>query len=416
MRISVPKKFFPIDPGIRAQIPERILRAINYTLLPFAIAKYIGDKDYGVYAYILSMASLAMAILSMGTPNLIVAHFARYPGSRVSLMKSFLVIRLIGLCLALAFCFVVGGPSRLVLIIIVIIQFGDIFDYINQGDNRIAETFNAKSLALLIGLVLKSISIFVFENIWALIFSHIIEIFSSNLLVFHRYRCNSIPSKRFYFSPLLTRLLLKKLVPLSATTFFALLSTRIDIIFIQKMFGYDALGQYSLLVQIISSWWMLPTLAATSFLPKLAIIASNTEAAMGLNLYKYYRFFHRIGICIMLASLISSLTACYLLRLIDPNPYGPAGAVLSLSSYIASHALFQGIIIARYNLYWYGLCKTFSSTFLAVIFSVAFMPFIGLLGMPVAIVGGLAFAEFCLPFLWRHGVPKMLFPALQSVS
>ena len=216
---------------------------------------------------------------------------------------------------------------------------------------------------------------------------------------FFIYKFTSLDIRELLFSNVDKRLfrnIIKKLVPLSTTSLFTILSAKLDILIIQSRFGYSLLGQYNIFSQVILIWSIIPLMFTNYHMPRLAKSYSISVVEYKKELIKYGRIYLLIGIIISAISFLVFNIQYSLLNYNNKDIY-LASSILCLINIPLSMSLLQSSIIAINNLQLYGFIKTVLNFIIMLFLSLIFSNYLGIVGLPIAINISYITSEYILP-------------------
>ncbi len=391
---------------LKWQIIEKLLRSFTTVFISLLITNYFGAEIFGKYGYVLALTNIFIGLSNLGMPNLIVAQISKYRINRKKIISTFLKIRIITTLLIflifIIYCFF-NLRLGLLLSISVATSFLEIFENYNQGTLNIINNCKSKIIAFSVGLILKLLSIFYLNNYKLVLLIYSFEFLISYLFI---YKFSLLNFKELLFIKVDRRLfrnIVKKLVPLSTTSLFTILSAKLDILIIQSRFGYSLLGQYNIFSQVILIWSIIPLMFTNYHMPRLAKSFSISIIEYKKELIKYGRIYLLIGIIISIFSLLVFNIQYKLLDYKNSDIY-IASSILCLVNIPLSISLFQASIIAINNLQFYGFIKTILNFMIMLFLSLIFSNYLGIVGLPIAINISYITSEYILPKLFKNNI------------
>ena len=360
------------------QIIEKVLRSFTIILVNFIITSVFGSEVYGKYSYAISLTSIFIGFSNIGMPNLIVSQISKYRKNRKKIISCFLKIRIFTnslIFLAFIFYSFINLKICLLLSLCVGTSFLDIFESYNQGKLNIIRNTKAKIIAYLIGLLLKLIAIFYFNNYKLSLWIYSFEFFISYFLI---YKYSSLDFKELISYKVDIKLYkntIKRLTPLCLTTFFTILAAKLDILIIQNKFGYSLLGKYNIFSQVIILWSIIPLMLSNYHMPRLAKCYSISVIKYKKELIRYGKLYIKIG---LLTSFISIVVFNIQYQILDytNNDIYIAGIILCFVNIPLSISLLQASIIAINNLQLYCFIKTITNFIIMLICSIFLIKFL----------------------------------------
>lgn len=391
---------------LKWQIIEKLLRSFTTVFISLLITTYFGAETFGKYGYALAVTNIFIGLSNLGMPNLIVAQISKYRINRKKIINIFFKIRVFTTSI-IFLIFVIHCFYNLKLGLLLSLSVGssflEIFENYNQGNLNIINNCKSKIIAFSIGLILKLLSIFYLKNYKLVLIIYSFEFLVSYVFI---YKFSSLDLRELLFSSVDKRLLkniVKKLVPLSTTSLFTILSAKLDILIIQSRFGYSLLGQYNIFSQVILIWSIIPLMFTNYHMPRLANSYSRSVMEYKKELIKYGRIYLLIGIIITSFSFLVFNLQYNLLNYNNRDIY-IASSILCLINIPLSMSLFQSSIIAINNLQSYGFIKTILNFIIMLFLSLTFSKYLGIVGLPIAINISYITSEYILPKVLKNNI------------
>ncbi len=391
---------------LKWQIIEKLLRSFTTVFISLLITTYFGAEIFGKYGYALALTNIFIGLSNLGMPNLIVAQISKYRINRKKIINIFFKIRIFTTAI-IFLIFVIHCFYNLKLGLLLSLSVGssflEIFENYNQGTLNIIKNCKSKIVAFSIGLILKLFSIFYLKDYKLVLLIYSFEFFISYFFI---YKFTSLDIRELLFSNVDKRLfrnIIKKLVPLSTTSLFTILSAKLDILIIQSRFGYSLLGQYNIFSQVILIWSIIPLMFTNYHMPRLAKSYSTSVIEYKKELVKYGRIYLLIGIIISAISLVVFNIQYSFLNYNNREIY-LASSILCLINIPLSMSLLQSSIIAINNLQLYGFIKTVLNFIIMLFLALIFSNYFGIVGLPIAINISYITSEYILPKVLKNNI------------
>ncbi|MBF0308728.1 MAG: flippase [Magnetococcales bacterium] len=310
------------------------LRILVNIVVGMLLVRYLSPTDYGIYNYSLSLVLLFLqfSVLGMGMP---LCRRAVFSPANILLGTGFVLQGVAALfseavlCL-FVFLFIEDDTLRIIILIMSLsilttpfLLIGDYFTAINKMKyNAFAKhastgaTNAAKLLLILLGAPLAAFSgVLVIDlGVWA----------TGLVIAYRRY---GSAGSAWQFNGNTARDLLRESWPLWLSSFFFVLSSRLDQILIRHFLDDRAVGLYSAAIMVSEAWYFLPAILATAFLAKLSEMESKQPAAFASHLQELYVALALTGITIALPT---SLLAPTVIPLLFGPDYASSAVVLSI--------------------------------------------------------------------------------------
>ncbi|MAN50245.1 MAG: hypothetical protein CMD04_05460 [Flavobacteriales bacterium] len=391
---------------LKWQIIEKSLRSFTTIFISLIIANIFGTEDFGKYSYAIALTNIFIGFSSLGMPNLIVAQISKYRINSQKIISCFLKIRIVTntlIFLVFLIYMFLNFKIGLLLVLCISTSFLDIFESYNQGNLKLVDNAKSKIIAYCLGLFLKLISIFYFKNYKLVLIIYSLEISLSYFII---YKYSGLKFKKIFFDKVEINLLksvIRKLIPLSLTSLFIILTSKLDVLVIQSKFGYSLLGQYNIFSQVILIWSIIPLMFTNYHMPRLAKCYSLSVSKYKSEIIKYGKIYFFIGLIISFISLFVFNIQYQILNYNNKEIY-IAGTILCFVNIPLCISLLQASIIAINNLHFYGFLKTTLNFILMLFFSLIISDFLGIIGLPIAINLSYIFSEYILPKIIKNNI------------
>jgi len=391
---------------LKWQIIEKSLRSFTTIFISLIIANIFGSEDFGKYSYAIALTNIFIGFSTLGMPNLIVAQISKYRINSKQIISCFLKIRILTntlIFLVFLIYMFLNIKIGLFLAFCVGASFLDIFENYNQANLKLVYNAKSKIISYSLGLFLKLVSIFYFNSYKLVLIIYAFEIIVSYLII---YKYSALNFKELLFYKIEKKLLkniIRKLIPLSSTSLFVILTSKLDVLVIQNKFGYSILGQYNIFSQVILLWSIIPLMFTNYHMPRLAKCYSLSVADYKSQIIKYGKIYFVIGLIISFISIFVFNMQYQILNYNNKEIY-IAGTILCFVNIPMTISLLQASIIAINNLHFYGFIKTISNFVLMLFFSLILADYLGIIGLPIAINLSFIFSEYILPKIIRNNI------------
>ncbi|MFA6226883.1 MAG: flippase [Candidatus Paceibacterota bacterium] len=375
------------------------------------IARHLGPTNYGELSYAVSFVSIFSFIAVLGIDQVLYRDLIQYPEKRNLYMGSALGLRLGASILAIILCSTFAlwfSPKDVSLFLIFLLSISFIFNSFNIISNEFQANVQSKYpslLSLYVTIILNILKILVLvfgKGVIYLAFVLLLEsIFYAVGLLYYRTKLYKMISE-WSFSKEVAKKILHDSWPLIFSSAFALIYSRIDQIMIKNMMDAKSVGLYDAAVRLSEVWYLVPNIIVSSMFPAIINAKKISEEI-------YYRRIKKLGLILLILSIIIAIPTTLLAELIIKIIFGPAfiGAVLILQIYIWSNISTSLNMLANYYLVAENYKKTlFFSSFLGmsinVILNIFLIPKYGMAGAAFA-----TFISYSIPFAFIFTTSKI---------
>lgn len=258
---------------------EKFIRiAIGFVLFAL-ISRVLGPADFGLLSYYQTIASMLLAITSLGFDNVLINEFNKKSKHQEIFSTAFWSRVAVSIIIILAF--VIGLQFEEIPFENKIVLLTCLTSLIFQTQNTYFSYYQSQLLAsvvtkvslvsLLISSAFKIYLLYIKANIIWFAFSYSLDFFVSCLLLIlfsYKKKFVSISIKLFKFKTLLE--LLRASWPIIASSIIIVLYTRLDQIMIMKTLGPDAVAIFSVAIRISEAYVFVPAALVTSYYPLIA--------------------------------------------------------------------------------------------------------------------------------------------------
>lgn len=266
-------------------IGGRVLQLFVNLIIGVYLARYLGPDNYGSLSYVVSFIFLFSSLGVLGIDQIIVRNLVNLSDQKSVLLGTGLMLRILGASISWLIIFLVIRSCLIdqkTTMLIFVVSFSLFF----QSFNIIDLYFQSKVLSrdVVIAQVAQSIlsffiklSFIVFhaDLFWFAVAILLDAIILSLVLVFI-YVCTEGPLTLWKFDFILARDILKNSFPLFLSGIVISIYMRIDQIIIKNMLGNEALGIYSVVVNICEVFYFIPVVIANSLFPAILDAKKNT--------------------------------------------------------------------------------------------------------------------------------------------
>lgn len=256
-------------------IGNNITKIFTFILTIF-LARYLGDKGFGVLSFALAFTGLFIILIDMGLQRLILREIARdkeragkYVGNSL-IMKlglSIIVFALIAVIINLMNYPLTSVYAVYIGAVIIIIQsFSETFQSAFQAFERMEYSVIPKIIRVLLRLSLTIPLLLMGFKVIAVLLAYLFVMFV-NLIINYFFYTKKIGRIDFRFDKKFSKSLLKRSLPFAIATVFIIIYFKIDITMLSIMKGDAVVGWYSAAYHLLESLHFLPLAFTTAIFP-----------------------------------------------------------------------------------------------------------------------------------------------------
>lgn len=381
---------------------EKVVRAVVSLAVGVYVARYLGPDNYGLLNYAISFIFIFSVLAHLDLESILVRELNNLPQEQNMILGTAFYLRLTGALLAVGIISLIlalnrfdPGTSTLVLIIA-----GGLFC---QAFNVIDSFFQAKvqskytALAQIVQVITSSgikISLVLSQ---APLVSFAVVILLENVLlaltltVSYYYKKCSLFDWRFSFP--VAKKLLTSAFPMVLSGITVLLYMRLDQMFIKLMLGNEALGKYSIVVNLCESAYFIPIVIASSLFPAILDAKQKNQELYTARIQRLYRLMVKISLAVVIPTLIWGDQFVLLL-------FGPAFSTPWILKVYILCFIFTSLGVASSkwllaeNYTKFIFYRTLSGLAVNVILNILLIPRFGILGSAFASLAAGAMAAY----------------------
>lgn len=386
-------------------IVEKLTRLALNTLVYFIMAKFLDEKDFGIYNHIISIVLLINALSTLGFESYLVKVFIEKSEEKYLVLSTCIISRLTFSFMLLLISYVVVSfkyeQEGLTLFIVLFLCFSsyDVFDYLLQSERKVHISSMIKITVLIIFNVSKIYIIYTGGGLdWLLIF-YFLE-FPCLFLLFVCFSQTKINLRNYSF-PLFKKLL-NKTWPLIPAGVSLVLYSKIDQVMIGYLLPPEELSSYSVAVKIIESTFFLAQITLTIAMPKL--VSSRLS-----SMKDYAKLTKKVVKELAIYSVISMISILIISKYIVMNVfYGKFDNLFEIVLFYcpAIVLVYFRVYLTRFlqieDLVKFSLILHIVTALSNVILNLVLIKYMGVLGAALAtsisyIISFVVITTFCLP-------------------
>ena len=254
---------------------EKGFNFLNSFFVVFILTNHLGPESFGVYAYVIGLVSLCSFVASFGLDSVLVREFVSENHKDSSLIGSALFLLGITSVFSCAVIFYVGYiyiQDVMVLSLIYVYALNvfaapfNVFYLFFNAKMELAALSAIRILALILIFGIKITAIWLDLGIAQFVVIEAISIISMALLSFFVFLVKKYtPNFEVCFKTV--KLLFVNGLPLMISSGAIIIYAKVDLILIEALLDFQAVGVYSTAVRISEIWYVIPMTASTLLFP-----------------------------------------------------------------------------------------------------------------------------------------------------
>lgn len=385
---------------------ERIFNMFTGLFVGVWIARYLGPKDFGLYSYMISFASLFFVLSSLGLDGIVIRELVKFSDKRDKILGTSFILKLTSSVLVLPILFLATkftDNSLHVVMLILVIAASKIFQSFNVIDfyfqskvlSRYIVFANITSLSIV--NIMKIILIVSHSSLKSFVYLFIAEgiIVATSYIYVYSHKVSSV--RNWSFDKNIAISLLRDCWPLILSSFIITVYMKTDQIMLKEMLGDVSVGYYSAAVKLSLPWYFIPGVIVGTLYPSIIKAKEISKEKYDDIMTKIY------ASMIWVAVFISVFTSFFykdIVNLVYTSAYLASGKVLVIHIW-ASVFVYIGIVSSKWyiteNLQIYSFYRTLAGAIINIILNYFWIPKYGIQGAAYATL----FSQFVASYVFN---------------
>ncbi|MFA5986237.1 MAG: flippase [Parcubacteria group bacterium] len=300
------------------------------------VIRYLGPEKYGVLSYAGALVGFFSVFSKLGLDAIAVRELVEGKIKKEKLLGTVFYLKLWGGMLAVVLAVVTAHVLKgdiLITIITATVSFtlvfqaADVIDLWFQSQVVSKYVVYSRSAAVLISAAIKICLVSTGASlVWFASVGLLESIFVAIGFAFAYYKNKKHVSK-WVFDRGVARDLLKDSWPLILSAISVMIYMRIDQVMIGNMMGYEALGSYSVAVNLSEMWYFIPTIITASVFPAIIVTKKRNEEEYYARLQKLYDMMVWMAIAIAIPM---TFLSGWIINFLYGAEYAQAAGVLTI--------------------------------------------------------------------------------------
>jgi O-antigen/teichoic acid export membrane protein len=411
----------PVLANIGWLIGDRILRMGASLVIGVQIARYLGADQYGVMNFAIAICGILGSLASLGLEGIVVREIVRDPINHKEILGSTFGMKFVAAIVAGVIAFsvieLIRPNDELIALLIAITslalimnQITETLDFWFQSHVQSKYVVWARNFGFWLTAGLKLILLWQKASVVAFLVASLIE---SLLIATYLGWVYGRKIWRWQIRWQRCKALLKDSLPLLVSSAMIMIYMRIDQIMLAQMISDAELGVYSVAVRFAEVWYFVPMALASSTLPGIMKLATDTEVFFQ-RLQHLYNSMAALSYAIAISM---TLVAPWLIHLLFDAEYARATnmlIVLTWSLIFTSLGVARSSFLTAMNWQKVHLATTTAGCIVNIVLNYVLIPIHGGLGAAIASFIAYAIAAYGSCFLYKPlwGTAKMLTKAM----
>jgi O-antigen/teichoic acid export membrane protein len=388
---------------------ERLLRMCVGLVVGVYVARYLGPEQFGLLSYVGSFVALFIPFAHLGLNAIVVRELVKKPENHDLIVGTVFCLKVGGwlAMILLVFTFIpfTGNSyetNNLVFLIAgaVIFQAFNVIDFSFQASVRSKYVVQAQAIQVIISSVMKLFLVYLEAPlIWfAWVFFIDGFVLALGLIINYSFRVGSLFKWRCKLS--LARKLLLESWPLILSGSAIIIQAHIDQVMLNEMINSEAVGQYSVAMQLTAAFSFLPMIVCSTLAPAITNAKQQSDELFHQYLAKMYKV---MFILFLVVAIPLFFFASPIVILLFGDAYSEAGILLQLLMvrlFFSNFGVARSVFITNEKLFRYAMLTAVAGTVVNVSANWILIPEYGSKGAIVATIISFAVTTFVIDFFY----------------
>ena len=388
---------------------DRVGRMLVNFFVMVWIARHLGPEGYGHLQLAISLVAVMAFTSVLGLDQIAVREFSTRPEDQGRLLGTLVCLRLAGGIIGystLMAVLLLGRPYELetlqitaILGIGLLFQAADSIDWWFLSRTQSRHSVIMRTIAFACSTGWRIAAVLSGAGVMTIAIATLIELIIAApllALAFQRHRSTGQPLR---FDKTIAVSLLRQGAPLLINAIAVIIYMKSDQLLVGHFLGAHGAGQYAAAARLSEVWYMVPNTIVASAAASLAQLRLTSDAGYARAMSKLFRFLTlaSVGLAIPIA-----LGADLIIGLLYGAAYAPAADVLRLHIFTAIFVfagVAQGQWLINERLATLMLPRMIGAAITTVSLNLLLLPRLGLIGAPLALLGGQLVAVVIFPLL-----------------
>lgn len=288
-------------------VGEKCVRLVVGVLVGSWVARYLGENQFGLFAYVTAWLAIVSIIAGLGMDGLVVRDIIRSPDRAGVLIGTVISLRcLMSIATSLLVWVLISflrENQPTILTLFLILSAGAVFQSFESAELWFQARTEMKHLVvprLLLFLIVSGTRVWLVANECSLVVFVVVgalEMASGGIITIGWGLWTKRGFGRLSASAMLAKSLLRECWPLALSAAVVVLYMKITQLFLAEFLGDSALGVYTAAARLTEAANFLPMALASSLLPSLLRNRSLGEAEYTAARLRYFRLSAAISYC-----------------------------------------------------------------------------------------------------------------------
>lgn len=404
-------------------IGERLIRMGLAFIVTIWVIRYLGDDDYGVLAYALSLTLLADVVATLGLRSVVVRELVEDPDRESEIMGTTIGVKLMGSLIAAASIIGVGWLTArdatafpILVVLAISLPFNSLsaLDLTFQAFLQSQYAVAARTVTLAVSALVRIALLIAGAPLIAFAMASAIELGGAGLAFATMYAWKRRQFLAMRFRPRLALTLVGISWPFFMSALAASVYLKVDQVMLGIFTTSSEVGQYAAAARLSEVWYFIPVALASSLLPMFVVRLREGRKAYGRSLQRAFDISAWMALSL---SIGITIFAVPIVAVLYGSEFDGTADILRIHTWAAPF-IFMGTVLGRAIIAEdrrrFELVRHSAGAILNVTLNLVLIPRYGGVGAALATVISYAFASYfaCLFYPPAHFHLRLMTRAL----
>lgn len=335
-------------------LADQVLKMFSGLVVFFYLAQYLGPERFGQLNYTIAFVFIFFPIVQLGMFSILTRELAINKDREKEYLNTAFFMCMISATIMFVVCnlisYLLNTEDRTVILLIFIYSLSlffkpfEVIDYYFQSQNRAKISSVAKSMAVLVTVIIKLTLIYLRVDIYIIVFSFLIEYFFISIFLSSAKLIFSKEFLHFRHTKTIVKEYWRSSLPMVFSALSLAIYSRMDQIMVKNLLSNEDLGFYSSAVKLYEGVITILFTVTVSLLPALIHLKNQNGYKYKLMLTKVFSILFWGGLCL---ALVVSLVRFDILNFLYGKEYLEASTTLSICFFSIGFAS-MGSLTSRY--------------------------------------------------------------------
>ena len=287
---------------------EKIIRIFGGLFVGIWIARYLGPHDFGILSYGLAFIAFFSWASDLGFSQIVVRELTKHPEKSSLILGSSLLMKLIGGAVAIVLCAIsisfIKSDDMLVVLVVLLLSMTyifkafDVIDYYYQAKILSKYSVFSRNIAFVCSSMLKVYFIIAEYSVVYFVVASVLEALLVGVFLVYLLVKSGHSIKAWHFDLTVAKKLISDGWPLMISIFLISIHMKVDQLMIESMMNIEAVGIYSVAVNLSQAWFFIPSIIVSTLMPYFVSLKERDKDLYQQRLMQLFTFMFWLGVLV----------------------------------------------------------------------------------------------------------------------